>query len=228
MRISISLIGLLLIIFASGCLGLKPLKPGKASLGPGSPEFTQSENPQAPSEASHESSTQTQRSFPPGTTVTETTKETGKDGVERISGLRVYQVPSAFDELEKRLDKKTVSIGAAQKDLSREVAAKLKAMQPAIWIGLALILGSLFLFWKGWITPGLIAAGGGIGLMLFANLIASHTVLLLVLALIGLAIYIVFWSYNKGSLDRILPDALDKNPPKSAIDGGLSKPVDKT
>lgn len=104
------------------------------------------------------------------------------------------------------------SIGAAQKDESRELAAKLAAVRPAFWAGLLCVVGSGVLFWRGWWTPGGIAAGTGAGLMLFAHLLADHAVLLAVLALAALAIVIVFRAYDAGRLDRLLPDSLDRFP----------------
>jgi hypothetical protein len=111
--------------------------------------------------------------------------------------------------------KTTTTIGPAQKDTARELAAKLKATAPAFWVGIACILAAGALFYFGWHSPAVIAAATGAGLMLFSHLVATAGTLMLVVAVAGLAIVLVFRAYEKGALDSILPDRFDKFPTKS-------------
>lgn len=109
----------------------------------------------------------------------------------------------------------STTIGAAQKDTARELSAKLAAVRPALWAGLACLpIAGAFAYF-GWYSPAIIAAGTGLGLMLFSQAIATHTTLLLVVVCAVAAILLIFRAYERGRLDPLLPDRLDRFPQPS-------------
>lgn len=107
------------LIFASGCSSFIPQRGGRSavSVGPVSAAVEQSENPKEASRLATESETIYQ--IDPGT---------GK--------TNVIVVKATTDTV----------IGGAQKDMSREVAAKLRSMRPVQMMGVLLILAALAMF----------------------------------------------------------------------------------
>lgn len=194
---------------ASGC-AVKPLRPGASSsgstgwAGSHTNALTQSENPDR---SSTQKITRRDSMEVPVAAGSEITLP-GAPGGE---GARVRMAEGSVVKLVKE-ETSDVSLGAAQKDVARELGAKLAATRPAVWVGILCVLAGGALLWFGWPTPALIAAGTGVGLMLFAQMVATHTGLLAVLGIAGVAIFAVFRAYERGALDRVLPDALDKNP----------------
>jgi hypothetical protein len=85
-------------------------------------------------------------------------------------------------------------------------------MKPVQWAGIACLVGAGALAYFGWWTPAMIAGATGLGLIVMAHAIVGNERLILIIALAGLAIVIVFRAYEKGKLDHILPDSLDRNP----------------
>lgn len=103
--------------------------------------------------------------------------------------------------------------GAAQKNRAAELATKFASMQPVQYVGLALVVAGFCPF--GWPLKRLWAAvifiGGGIGVIAFAHAVASTSGIVLILMGIAVVALGVYWAYDRGALDALLPDQLDKN-----------------
>jgi len=179
----------------TGCT-TSALKPGSATTKVSQTnivaELVQSENPQA-----------------------ESTQVVERESVYAPTNTAYVFNPAVWPSYPVRtVERVTTTIGAAQKDTSREIAAKLAATRPALWVGIGFIVLAGVFAWKAWFTPAAISAGVGLSLMLFSQAIATHTTLMLIIAGAALAIFVVFRAYDKGKLDSILPDNLDRNPTK--------------
>lgn len=65
--------------------------------------------------------------------------------------------------------------GAAQKDTSRDLAAKLANMRGVLWVGVLLLIGGPLLGWKmGWFTNGCIAGAVGLLLIILSTVIPGN------------------------------------------------------
>jgi hypothetical protein len=104
------------------------------------------------------------------------------------------------------------TLGAAHKSRADEIRAAFASMRPAQYVALGLIVLALPLFYFGWPTPALLCAATGGGLLAFAHLVVAHGQLLTILLALGITLALVVRAYNKGQLDAMLPDALDRHP----------------
>jgi len=145
-----------------GCIGPRPLRPGRSAISSGNwrATVTQSENPQAPTAQTTER-------------IVETTTSVG-----------------GTNQTVKTSERSSATIGAAQKDTAREIAAKLSSARPVQVVGVILILAALAMF-----HPAVAAitasrtfqmATGAVGLFLiFAPFVVVGNEKLLLLAGIG-------------------------------------------
>jgi hypothetical protein len=202
-------------LFLSGCAGIKPLKGGKAGFQNSSAvetnkfDLQQPENPAATASQDFARDEEETIVIPKGTVEKETNTTASTNGTTTVTKERVYSADTTATK--QKTVRAIASIGPAQKDISRELAAGFANMKPVQWVGIALILLSgAFLYFKWW-TPAAISAGFGVGLLIFAHTIVGNERLLIVLLSFGLCLLGIFYAYRSGTLDPVLPDALDKN-----------------
>lgn len=89
------------------------------------------------------------------------------------------------------------TIGAAQKDVAREVAAKLGSLKGIIWVGvLVFLFGAasfvyppLKIIVGGSVTTSAVICGAGLALIILPTLIVGNEILILCVALGGAALY---------------------------------------
>ena len=179
------------IILLTGCVAPSALRGGRANNAEGIVQ--QGENPSQPTRQTFE---RIERFAP----------------IPQSDDVQSQSLPVSSSTITERVTRATTELGAAQKDTSRELSAKFANMRPVQWIGIACLLGAGALAYFGWWTPALIAGGTGLGLILLAHAIVGNERLILILLGAAAAILMVFRSYEKGKLDHILPDSLDKNP----------------
>lgn len=152
----------LLLVGLTGC-AFGALKPGKGSVlkkDGTTVAFQQSENPQAESSQIYE-------------------KVTVWVPAEEAVGFPVGAVLRASEKV-------TTTIGAAQKDTAREVAAKLSSLKGVVWVGvLVFLFGAASAFWPplkvivGSVTTSAIACVAGLALIVLPSLIAGNEILIL-------------------------------------------------
>ena len=156
----------------------------------------------------------------------------GKAGFESGTGARgaVQQPENPKDEAqqtwerEQRADgsvseKITTVVGAAQKDMAREVAAKLSSMRWITWLGVLVFLGGIAsAFWPplklivGSVTTSVIMAVAGLVLIVLPIVIVGNELLILGGAGGAVLFYWFAHRHSKASTEaRVYKDLVDKN-----------------
>ncbi|MEW6307399.1 MAG: hypothetical protein AB1705_28440, partial [Verrucomicrobiota bacterium] len=198
-------------------------------------ELTQPENPAQASSQHVERTTKTALPIPAGSRIQLATGATdhaslspqrgegprvrGDSTLDRIHSATAppateitFSAPTTFTT--ETVEKTGTVLGAAQHDTSRELAAKFANMKPVQWVGLVLLLvAGAFAYFRWW-TPAALAGGTGLGLILLAHSLVGNERITLVLLGLAAAILAVFRAYDKGALDALLPDRLDRFPKK--------------
>jgi hypothetical protein len=204
--IAAAFLSLALLVFC-GCVGMKPQRGGSVTLHPhGGSVLQQGENAQQPT-----------------TQITdeEIEREWGSVPDRPVATLHsdAPEFQASDSPRKESIKRRTeTKLGAAQKDTAREMAAKFANMRPVQWIGILCILGAGAFIYFQWWTPAMIAGGTGLGLILLAHSIVGNERLVLILLLAALAIVVTFRAYEKGKLDHILPDLLDKGANRATRD----------
>lgn len=118
----------------------------------------------------------------------------------------------------------STKIGAAQKDNTREIGAKLASLKWVVWVGIAVFLfGVASMFWPplkvvvASQTTSLMLAAAGIALIVLPSLIVGNELLILAVALGAVGIY--WFSHRHGRLQGFV----DAN--KDGIDDRKQKPL---
>lgn len=108
-------------------------------------------------------------------------------------------------------EKITTKIGAAQKDMAREVGAKLASLRPVMYVGILVFLfGAASLFWPplklivGSTTTSVVACVAGVALIALPTVIVGNELLIMGVGLGAVALY--WFSHRHGKL-RGLVDA---------------------
>lgn len=190
---------ILLPLLLAGCAmsQLKPYQGGKssASIGGDVVEVTTPENPQTPT-------TQTTKK----TTVRKYAKApaSGRNGYAEVKE-EVSPIQPSLEE-ETVTQEMTVQIGAAHKDDSREMAAKLAAMGKFQWVGVALLVAALAMFHPaariltGFSREMQMITGAAGAVLIFGPQLIAGNELYIIIGLVG--VYILKrLSYKSGIID---------------------------
>jgi hypothetical protein len=115
----------------------------------------------------------------------------------------VLNVPMPVTEREETRER--TELGAAQKDMAREVGAKLASLKGIVWVGVGLfVFGLASLVWPplkaviGSVTTSAAVMLGGVALMVLPSLIVGNE--LLILGVVGLAVGGWFLAHRHGEL----------------------------
>ena len=186
------------------CTGLRPLRGGHSATGPApsgglAQTLTQGDNPSQPSRQTQDTlrlRTYERRAdfspqhLPPA------------PGAFSPSTIN-YQPSTLLSDLEQT--HATTELGAAQKDTSRQITAKLASLKSIVWVGLALfIFGLASLFWPplqtliGSVTTSAAITAGGLALMVLPTLIVGNE--LLILGGVAAAVALWFLAHRHGHL----------------------------
>lgn len=102
-------------------------------------------------------------------------------------------------------EKFETSVGAAQKDVAREAAAKLASLRPVMYVGIAVFLfGAASAFWPplkiiiGSVTTSAVISLAGLALIVLPTIIIGNEVLLIGVAIGGAALY--FFAHRHASV----------------------------
>jgi hypothetical protein len=206
---------LLISSLLGGCM-LSPLRGGhsRVTRPEGTTELVGPQNPKESSQQQTESEDSTEIELPAGTPIHII------DLQGKTNAIAVLPQPTKMHTV--RRDKTATTIGAAQKDMAREVGAKLASMRWMQWVGIAVFLfGAASLFYPplklivGSVTTSLAATGAGLLLITLPVLIVGNEVLLLVMGCIipaGVAVW--FFAHRHGSVQselRTVREFIDKN-----------------
>lgn len=162
-----------------GCAITPPLKPGRSVISPQAITLQQSENPSS--------------------TSTQVYEKTTEPAIRLQDDDKVIVVPLRTTE------RVTTTIGAAQKDNARDIAAKLSSLKSVVWVGvLVFLFGAASAFYPplkllvGSATTSAVACAAGIALIVLPSLIVGHEILILAVSVGAVLIY--FFSHRHGEL----------------------------
>lgn len=146
-------------------------------------------------------------SFSSGTTVGELRQSENPKQESKQTFKRTEKAGEVTEEIE------TV-IGAAQKDVAREMAAKLGSLKGIVWVGvLVFLFGAASFAWPplraivGSITTSLMITVAGLSLIILPTLIVGNEILILCVSLGGALLY---WFAHRHSQFSAKVKLLDK------------------
>jgi hypothetical protein len=222
-------------LLATGCSGPRPLKGGlavttRSATGAVQQELMQSENPAQASKQGQESTRVRTYTVPAGSVLSEACRvasgggglrdpkcevrngmgAAGLDSQPSTLNSQPILILSAPMPVTEREETHTQSeLGAAQKDMARELGAKLSSLKGIVWVGAGLfVLGLASLVWpplKALIasaTTSLALMLGGVALMVLPSLVAGNE--LLMLGIVSLAVGGWFLAHRHGQLRGLL------------------------
>lgn len=211
-----TLLTLFLLVFFTGCASVKPLKGGHSqheSLTGSKTDIQASENPQQPSRQDSQSKIETSRVIPAGSTI----KEIVRAGTNETSREIVVDKPVV--ETSVRSEDSHITLGAAQHDDARKLAAGYMSVRWIQVVGLCMFAGGLAFSFipylrilTGSTTFGFALAGGGLGITFLAHAIVGNETLVILSVLAGCGIYL--WIHRHGAQsaeNKLLKDFIDKN-----------------
>jgi hypothetical protein len=212
----------------TGCVGTRPLRPGAASMRSGlstngMPEFRselkQPENPAQSAAQNFERTTETELPLGAGTRVTWSDAATPEKGTAE----RTVVLTSPTVQRTRVVEKAGTVIGAAQKDTTRELGAKLASLKGIVWVGVGLFLfGVASLAYPplrliiGSVTTSVAMMLGGVALMVLPSLIVGNE--LLIMGVVCGMVGVWFLAHRHGEL-RGKVGAASGDPPSRAMEG---------
>lgn len=215
----------LLFVLASLCLALGgcsmplPQKGGSAEVTTRKAVIQQGENPAEVSRQEHNRAFERSYIVPVGSEIVSWTVALPEvPGEVPQTNFLSVRAAEPIVVTEKEVTGGKTELGASWKDTARELGAKLSAMRPVQWAGIALCVGSVAAFYFGWPSLGFLAIAVGLGMIVAAAVIPGRETLILFVGGIGLALIAlaVVYAYSKGKLDANkngIPDFLE---PKGA------------
>jgi len=224
------IIGSLIVLLGfcfTGCI-TPPQKGGSASFfsGKETQQLQQSENPFGSSSQNFDKSIESSLKITPGSTVT-TFDLTGSNKTTEIK-------LSGDSELHTKETIKTGTIvGAAQKDVAREIGAKLKSLSVLVYVGIFLFIGGIATLFVPYLkiligstTASIGFIVGGILLMALPSLIVGNELLIGGVVLGALGIYFFAHRYaSHATKATIYKEFIDSN--KDKIDDNLQLLMNK-
>jgi hypothetical protein len=209
-----------LALLATGCASIRPLHGGKALFaqkpsGAVVQSLTQSENPAQSTRQGQEHVTVRTYTVPAGSRMEESSSRAG-GGQECASphprpptlaphSSSSFTLSAPMPVVEREESRVRTELGAAQKDMAREMAAKLSSLKGIVWVGVGLfIFGLASLVWPplklaiGSVTTSVALMLGGVALMALPSMLVGHE--LLILGIVALAVGGWFLAHRHGEL----------------------------
>jgi hypothetical protein len=116
-----------------------------------------------------------------------------------------FTLSAAMPVTEREETRERTELGAAQKDMAREVGAKLASLKGIVWVGIGLfVFGLASLVWPplkaviGSVTTSAALTLGGVALMVLPTLVVGNE--LLILGIVALAVGAWFLAHRHGQL----------------------------
>ena len=198
---------LLAAVLFSGCT-IAPLKGGKASTSQSAGHIeqsvVQSDNPAAVSKQDQETVRTKSYTVPAGSRLVEShvTADAGGALVTNASSLLISAPMSVVEHEETRAK---TELGAAQKDMARELSAKLASLKGIVWVGVAMFLfGLASIFYPplkliiGSITTSAAITVGGLALIVLPTVIVGNE--MLIMGGVAAAVGLWFLAHRHGQL----------------------------
>ncbi len=199
----------LMTTLATGCMGLKPLRGGKATMtskpaGVIEQTVVQSDNPAAMSRQDQETVRTRSYTLPSGSRLEEARVTSGASGAV-MTNVQAVVVSAPMPVIEREETRAKSELGAAQKDTAREIGAKLASLKGIVWVGVAMfVFGLASMFYPplklliGSVTTSAAILVGGLALMVLPTLIVGNE--LLILAGVAAAVGLWFLAHRHGRL----------------------------
>ena len=204
-----------LALLATGCVGPRPLKGGRAVTThkpAGSIEQTlvQGENPSQATKQDQETVKVRTYTVPAGSRVEQSSAAGGPSGSPQLSTINSQPSPTfllsaPMPVVEREETRARTELGAAQKDTARELGAKLASLKGMVWVGVGLfVFGLASLVWPplkvivGSVTTSAALMLGGVALMVLPSLVVGNE--LLILGVVGIAVGGWFLAHRHGEL----------------------------
>ena len=207
----------------TGC-GTAPLKGGKATTinkpaGVIEQTVIQSENPAQVSKQTQETVKTKTYTVPAGSSMVEThVVAPVVAGAAPLTNATALVISAPMAVVEHDETRAATELGAAQKDMARELSAKLASLKGIVWVGVALFLfGLATLFYPplkllvGSVTTSCAIVGGGLALMVLPSMIVGNELLILGIVLGVVAVW--FFAYRHGNLRGLVAAAQAELPP---------------
>ncbi|MEI6194284.1 MAG: hypothetical protein WCS42_08130 [Verrucomicrobiota bacterium] len=202
------------VLVLSGC-AIAPLKGGKATTSQLAGHIVQSvaqgENPAQSSRQDQETVRTKSYTVPAGSRMVETHVVTDAGGAPATNATALV-ITAPMPVVEHEETRAKTELGAAQKDTSRELSAKLASLKGIVWVGVALFLfGLASLFYPplkliiGSVTTSIAITAGGVALMVLPSLIVGNE--LLILAGVAAAVGLWFFGHRHGQLRGLVEAA---------------------
>ena len=200
--------------------GTAPLKGGKATTinkpaGVIEQTVIQSENPAQVSKQTQETVKTKTYTVPAGSSMVEThVAPSPVAGAAPLTNATALVISAPMAVVEHDETRAATELGAAQKDMARELSAKLASLKGIVWVGVALFLfGLATLFYPplkllvGSVTTSCAMIGGGLALMILPSMIVGNELLILGTVLGVVAVW--FFAYRHGNLRGLVASAKD-------------------
>ena len=208
------------ILLVTGCAATRPLKPGSAGMRllvatNGATEFSshlkQPENPAHSASQNYERITETDLPLSAGDSVTEKIASRDDRG-QPFNRERSFVIREPTVQKTRVTERAGTVIGAAQKDLAREVGAKLSSLRGVVWLGAGLfIFGLATLVYGplravvGSVTTSAAVMAGGVALMVLPSLVVGNELLILGAVAAFVAVWFVAHRHGRarGALETL-------------------------
>jgi hypothetical protein len=208
-------VGFALALLATGCVGPRPLKGGKAVTAhkPGGiveQTLVQGENPSQATKQDQETVKVRTYTVPVGSRVEQLSAAGAPSGSPQPSTINSQPSPtfllsSPMPVVEREETRAHTELGAAQKDTARELGAKLASLKGIVWVGVGLfVFGLASLVWPplkvivGSVTTSGALMLGGVALMVLPSMVVGNE--LLILGVVGIAVGGWFLAHRHGQL----------------------------
>jgi hypothetical protein len=222
------------VLWATGCAGPRPLRGGKAvtthkPAGIIEQTLVQGENPAQATKQNQESVKVRSYTLPAGSRIEQSQPPvTAADQPAIVShefqpSTLSAQPSAAFilsapmPVVEREETHARTELGAAQKDMARELGAKLSSLKGIVWVGVGLfVFGLASLVWPplkviiGSVTTSAALMLGGLALMVLPSLIVGNE--LLILGGVGVAVGGWFLAHRHGQLRGIVAASTGNSP----------------
>ena len=197
----------------AGCIMPHPLKGGKAltarsTSGRFEQTLTQGDNAAQPSRQTQDTVRVRTYTLPAGARMEEATVVSSETAAP-LTNIHSIVLTQPMPVTEREETRAASELGAAQKDTTRELGARLASLRGITWLGVVLFLfGLTSLVWPplklvvGSVTTSAAVLVGGIVLIILPTLIAGNE--LLILGAVGLTAGAWFLAYRHGQLRGLL------------------------
>jgi hypothetical protein len=172
----------------------------------------QGDNPAQPSRQDQETVKTRSYTVPAGSRLEETHLTATDIGVT-VTNVQAVVVSAPMPVVEREETRAKTELGAAQKDMARELSAKLASLKGIVWVGVVMFLfGLASMFYPplqaiiGSVTTSAAIVAGGLALMILPSLVVGNE--LLILAGVATAVGLWFLAHRHGQL-RGLVDAAE-------------------